>query len=235
MAGIKASEKGHNTPKNKTEQRVLSVEQLKQYFRSARKPLYRNYVIVKCYTYFGLRNNELRNLMIEDIDIPNKTIFIRNAKGGKSRYVPIIDLRIDSEGILDTLHKWIGKRTTGYFLGKNKGITDRQIRNIVKGIARNADIDNYEEIHPHTLRHSFTTLAINEYGSSAYSVSKVLGHSDVKTTQKNYDHSTNDFRQGIERFNRKKGFKKLFDEEKDKVEDTPMNRLLLKFMEAMIS
>ena len=220
--------------KSKKEQRSLSKDELKIYLNTARKGLFRNYVMVKCYSYFGLRNNELRNLLIEDIHADH--IIVRNAKGGKDRRIPIIDFRIDSEGISGTLTKWIGKRTAGYFLGENKGITDRQIRNIIKDIAKDAKIENYAEIHPHTLRHSFATILIQE-GFNPYDVSKVMGHASVEMTKENYDHSYDKLRKDFDKERMKELFRKDLPELKEqalKEADTPMNRLLIRFIEAFI-
>src|SRR5690606_11352853 len=37
----------------------------------------------------GLRNSELRSLLVADIDCERQMIHVRNGKGGKDRYVPM--------------------------------------------------------------------------------------------------------------------------------------------------
>ncbi len=39
----------------------------------------------------GLRNHELCNLKIADVDFDRKTVFIRKQKGNYDRYVPLSD------------------------------------------------------------------------------------------------------------------------------------------------
>jgi len=42
----------------------------------------------------GLRNSELRNLHIKDVDMDRKQLHIRQGKGRKDRYVPLCDLLV---------------------------------------------------------------------------------------------------------------------------------------------
>jgi integrase/recombinase XerD len=51
----------------------------------------------------------------------------------------------------------------------------------LKTSVERANIDHPEQIHPHTLRRSFATLLYKD-GVALATISKLMGHSDIKTT-----------------------------------------------------
>lgn len=165
--------------------RVLEESEFRKLLSYAKKNMvYRDYGIIKMLLYFGMRNSELTNLKIEDIKIDEEFLYVREGKGKKDRQIPFLDLDFDSEPIKRTILRLIGNRNSGYLIrGKmeNKPISDRQIRNIVKEACRNAGIKNYEDIHPHTFRHTFNTY-LQSIGVSRETRQKLLGHEKVDTT-----------------------------------------------------
>jgi integrase/recombinase XerD len=60
-------------------------------------------------------------------------------------------------------------------------LSDRHIRRIVKGYAIKAGIRKPEEIHPHTLRHSYATHLQNQ-GLPLNAIQQILGHENIETT-----------------------------------------------------
>ena len=65
------------------------------------------------------------------------------------------------------------------FPGRNGHIHQRTIQEIVKEAAKKANIQ--KNVHPHTLRHSFSTHLIED-GYYVASVQSLLGHSSAETT-----------------------------------------------------
>ncbi len=66
-----------------------------------------------------------------------------------------------------------------HFLGKKK-MSPRGIQHAIKVFAERAGIE--KEVHVHTLRHSFATHLL-ENGVDIRKIQKLLGHSNLQTTQ----------------------------------------------------
>lgn len=123
----------------------------------------------------GLRVSELVRFRIEDIFVKEKTAMVRQSKGKKDRKI------ILSETFLQDLRKYLGNRKDGFlFKGRKNHLTERSVQQIISQAARKANIT--KKIHPHTLRHSFTTHLIKA-GVNPCHVQRLLGHSSLKTTQ----------------------------------------------------
>ncbi len=60
-------------------------------------------------------------------------------------------------------------------------LSQRHVQRIVKNAAVRAKIPRPEEIHPHTLRHSYGTHMYNN-GVDLLAISRMMGHSDIKVT-----------------------------------------------------
>jgi integrase/recombinase XerD len=156
--------------------RFLSPLEVAEMFRvSEKKP--RDNMLLKCMYYLGLRNSEVRDLHIDDIDIINNMVKVVQGKGKKDRYVLI------PVGFSDELKVYIKDRKGHVFEGRAKQgtLSDRHIRRIVKLHARAANVRKYEEIHPHTLRHSYATHLQNN-GTPLNVIQTMLGHERIETT-----------------------------------------------------
>ncbi len=140
---------------------------------------YRNHAIFSTFIYTGLRKSELLNLKVMDVDIENRTIFVRNGKGAKDRILPM------SHILAQRLKRYVQERnkrnkTCPEFFAsfnKNKGFADGGLRNLTRELKRVTRIN----FTIHRLRHTFATLMI-EGGCDIYSLSKMMGHSDISTT-----------------------------------------------------
>ena len=137
-------------------------------------------VIYSC----GLRVSELINIKINDIDNNRMVIHIKKAKGNKDRQVQL------TNQLLELLRKYYKKYLPVNYLivGQNGGkYSTTSIQKIIKNSSFKAGIN--KKVTPHTLRHSFATHLL-ENGTDIRFIQKILGHSDIKTTQI-YTHVSN--------------------------------------------
>lgn len=128
----------------------------------------------------GLRISEVVMLLIEDVDLERKQVFVRRSKNKKDRYVPISSHMV--RGIrnylkIDKPRKFLFERSN-----QNKGIpiSRTRVRMIMKEAMKVAGISKQGCVH--TLRHSYATHQL-EAGQSIYGVMKLLGHADIKNTE----------------------------------------------------
>lgn len=152
--------------------RFLSFAEVSAMFEESKISI-RDNMILKCLFFLGLRNSELCNLRAEDIDIINGNVKVVQGKGEKDRYIPIPTEKLRQE-LKDFIKDINGHEKV--FL-----ITSRQIRNIVKRYAEKAKIRKWEEVHPHTLRHSYATLLQNR-DTPLNIIQNLLGHARIETT-----------------------------------------------------
>ena len=135
--------------------------------------------IVAMFIYSGLRVQELRNLTLEDVDFTNKVIAVHAGKGDKDRMIPL------SSTLKGYLQPYLFERVKTnpysiyFFVSRDaKGkLSEKAFRRLISKIRDTSKIF----FTPHMLRHTFATLML-EGGCDVFSLSKMLGHSDIKTT-----------------------------------------------------
>jgi integrase/recombinase XerC len=132
----------------------------------------------------GLRVAELTSLDIGDLDLKESVIRVKG-KGRKERIVPIGSKAMAA--IQEYLPERISirKKSSALILNCRGGrLTQRSVRRILSFYSRMINLKG--DFSPHTLRHTFATLLMNE-GADLRSIQELLGHSSLSTTQK-YTH-----------------------------------------------
>lgn len=132
----------------------------------AKKDRYRNYILLMTMARTGVRVSEIVNLRKRDIQ--DTTILIRQGKGKKDRVIPL------ERELGNLLGLYVDRMNPK---GKLFDITDRQVRNIVYKYSP-VGLD----VHPHTIRHSFAVHCLKR-GMNIRNLQKILGHSNLTTTQ----------------------------------------------------
>ena len=151
----------------------------------------RNRLILELLLATGIRVSELANIKLIDIDDNAKEIKIFG-KGNKERIVYYGSYAsMALQEYLNSSRKILLKdKESDYLLINNNGnkLTVRGIRLVIDKIVKKSCIKS--KVSPHTFRHSFATLMLNE-GCNIKSVQELLGHASLSTTGI-YTHLTNE-------------------------------------------
>ena len=139
----------------------------------------RNHALLTTCLYAGLRRSELLRLAVSDLDLEGRSLLVRQGKGSKDRYVPLHPVLVGVlRRYLDDRNR-AGKTCAELFTSvrRNDGLTADGLRQVVKSLERTSKL----RFHLHTLRHTFATLML-EGGCDIFSLSRMMGHGDIKTT-----------------------------------------------------
>ena len=160
--------------RNKTIPVILTSEEIKRLIDFTNNIKHK--LIIKILYGCGLRVSEIINLKKEDINFNEGLIKIRLAKGRKDRFVKIPD------SVFNELKNYYELVKEDILFPSSRGgkLTTATIRKIIKNSSKKVGIK--KDIHPHSLRHSFATHLL-EAGTDLRIIQKLLGHSDIKTTQ----------------------------------------------------
>ena len=118
-------------------------------------------------------------LKCTDIDLDNNVICVRQGKGSKDRVAPIPYRLVQILQKYSEERRRLKKTCPEFFasLNRDKGYTIHGLKRLVQQVREASGI----HFGIHQLRHTFATLMI-EGGCDIYSLSKMMGHSDIKTT-----------------------------------------------------
>lgn len=122
--------------------------------------------------YTGCRLNEVLTLKWEDVFLNENYLHLKDSKTeGKT-----IPLNEPAKNLLIKLQRV--KENPYIFIGHKPGTCLTTLKTAWTRIRSLAGI---EDVRLHDLRHTFASLAIKQ-GVDLYTVSKLLGHKDIKTT-----------------------------------------------------
>lgn len=156
---------------------ALTIEELEMLREAC--TTYRERSLVEVLYATGGRLSEVQALNRNDIDWQNKSAKIIG-KGNKERDVYF------SFKALYHLKKYLKSRddlVPALFITERKPyrrLSNRSIQRAIDNIAERSEIN--KKISPHTFRHTLSTLML-ENGADITAIQKILGHSDLNTTQ----------------------------------------------------
>lgn len=132
----------------------------------------------------GLRISELTALDVDDLDLDERTIRCRFAKGAKERVVPVGEFAVESLGayLTQTRPSFARPRSGPALFLNQRGarLTRQGCWKLLKGYAERS-LGPKRRVTPHTLRHSFATHLLDR-GADIRDVQELLGHASVSTT-----------------------------------------------------
>lgn len=140
----------------------------------------RNLALIELLYSSGLRISEALQATLNDIDFSKKLITV-TGKGNKQRLVPLGSKAIGALKEYMKIRHSVANKTNLIFITKSgrpftANAAWRVLNKEMQGITK------AKQKSPHTLRHSFATHLLNA-GAALPSVSEMLGHSSVATTQ----------------------------------------------------
>jgi len=141
----------------------------------------------------GLRMNEIFELTWKNVDMARKTVTVMESKNKEKRTLPLNDNAVD---ILKTvLSESKVLNVEGYiFTLKGRKLIKQQLQYYFNKAVKQAKIAHFRF---HDTRHTFATRLVQE-GVDLYKVSKLLGHKDIKTTQRYAHHYPESLRSAVD-------------------------------------
>jgi len=178
---LQAPKKWERLPKSLTVSEIRSLFELTSSQAQQVPTMLRDSVMLELLYSSGLRVSELVSLKLEDIHLEPGFIRVLG-KGSKERIVPVNMRAVEKlKRYINEQRPEILKKRQSPFLfvtGRGRALTRQRFWQSMKALGRQAGI----EFSPHTIRHSFATHLL-EGGADLRSVQKMLGHSDISTTQ----------------------------------------------------
>jgi len=126
----------------------------------------------------GLRVSEVLSLKVQDINLTESIIHLKQAKGNKDR-ITILPTKL-----LPDLQKFINSKQRHDFVFESERggkLNIRTAQKVFKNILQKANIQKNATFH--SLRHSFATHLL-ENGTDIRYVQSLLGHANIRTTQR---------------------------------------------------
>lgn len=149
----------------------------------------RNRALMQLLWCSGLRRFEACGLDVLDVDLVERKVRVRHGKGDKERYSYLSDVAIDAlRDYLAVRPDCLREPTTALFLTvRGARISPRQLWCVFRDLREAAkERGLHKHVVPHTLRHSFATH-IYRRSHNIRAVQKLLGHSNINTTER-YTH-----------------------------------------------
>lgn len=166
---------------NNKKERYVRAEEVKRLYHEVCKS--QNTMLKHIVAYLlltGARRNEALHATWQDVDLVKGMWRIPETKSGYARHLPLND------GAMAVLQQVQGCSRSQYIFGNPK--TGKPYVHVFYAWNTARKKAGLPDVRLHDLRHTFASLLINN-GRSIYEVQKLLGHTQIKTTQR-YAHLT---------------------------------------------
>jgi|SRR3989344_595189 len=153
---------------------ILTRDEVKSLIENAKSE--KSKLIIELLYSSGIRVSECVNLKLTDLNLQEKTGWVRAGKGGKDR------LLILSDSFITRLNSFMPRFNSSnpYLFQTTKNhISVRNVQKIIQRAARKANIN--KSVSPHTLRHTLGTHLLDQ-GTDIRVIQQILGHNSLNTT-----------------------------------------------------
>lgn len=156
------------------EREYLTEEEALSFIKEINHPVISIFTTTLFYT--GLRISEALSLTIDDVDLESGWINVKQGKGNKSRKIPICK-KLEDE--LKDYVEWRVDSPQFFATEKTGSLSIGRVQAVIKE-TRNR-LGTKKHITAHMFRHSFASQLVKK-DVNIVSISKLLGHSNLKTT-----------------------------------------------------
>lgn len=147
--------------------------------RKARRLFFRNTRIILIMLYTGLRRFEVAELTWNEIDLDEGALTVRDGKGGNDRVVPIHPRLHENLAYTPLQHRY--GAVAGHLDGRC--LSHKTLGHIFEDWLPERGVTG---ITAHRLRHTCATQML-KHGSNLRDIQLVLGHADIRTTERYLD------------------------------------------------
>lgn len=152
----------------------------------------------------GLRNNELCQLRVRDVQLERGQLIVLDGKGGKDRVIPLtarLSAAFAEWSLLEGVdpddfvfgHYKPGDQGGGRISHRALPLSPDGLR---KWFYKRCDLVGARRLRPHATRHTFATTLLRRDANVA-KVAKLLGHASVDTTTQTYAHLVTEDLRGV--------------------------------------
>jgi site-specific recombinase XerD len=140
----------------------------------------------------GLRLEESLSLEWSRVNLLRRTILIRETKNGSPKILPLNKIALE---VLNQRSRVKSLKNDLVFIScRGKKINRHYLRKCFYDVLKEVGIEN---LWLHDLRHTFATR-LAQAGVDLYKISKLLGHKDIRMTQRYAHHCLDSLRSGVE-------------------------------------
>lgn len=139
----------------------------------------RNHAIVSLLLDTGLRNSDVRNLTLDDVEVSTGEVIVQRSKGGKGRsvYMGIACRRSVRRYALQVRYRNEDTPNQFFFLSvRERQLSYGGLRELLLRIGERAGV---EGVHPHRFRHTFAVNAVRA-GMPLFQLQLMLGHNSLE-------------------------------------------------------
>jgi integrase len=139
----------------------------------------------------GMRIGEILSITNKAVDLPRRTVTVLKSKNGERRTIPLNDTLFE---LLTGKAKVKSLKTDLVFYTANQtAYHNANVRRDFELALKKAGIEGFRF---HDLRHTFATRLVQS-GEDLYRVAKLMGHKDIRMTQRYSHHSTESLRESV--------------------------------------
>jgi site-specific recombinase XerD len=157
----------------------------------------RDRLLLALFAYAGLRRSELLGLAWDDVELARRLLYVRRAKGGRQRVVPIHPALVPL--FADYYATRVPLTEQALFVGvQGKPLNYTQLGQVFRHYVDAAGVGERKRVTPHTLRHVFASELLRA-GANLRQVQELLGHKHLDSTQRYTRVTAHELRGAIKR------------------------------------